>query len=273
MKKKQTAFWQNVLTELVKNTLTLTLGFIFSTALIGGASYLLFNTQADVDEINRLGVVAQKMTAEGKIYYDMIAIYSEGYISDTNLQKQIAQTITYLTLITTQDKLDSTYKTNAVNLLNSATLRLTDEKGKISGFSPTDKLIIERRETFLEFYDNQLSEVNEMYEMIKNWDNETPTDRDKRLSRITELDREAIELVNKMVIQSNQIVYDIEHVKYSEIDRLEAEVKGKQRLLQLKTTLSWVGVIIGFIIFSLLGFYTVKIHLVEKKTQRKKKTG
>lgn len=273
MSKNQTAFLQDLLTELVKNTLTLALGFIFSTALIGGASYLLFNTQKDVDEINKLAVEAQKMTAEGKIYYDMTKIFSEGFVTTNDQLKEVEQIFLYLGLCQNQDKLDKTYIETSLNSLTSMTLRLTREKGKISGFTPTDKLIVERKATYLEFYDNLLAVTAETYALIDNWENLTPEDRNKRLLGISELYRKSLEIVNKLEIQSEQIVYDIEHVKYTELDQLEAEVVGKQRQLRLKTTFSWFGVIAGSIMFLSLGFYALKIRSVQKSVKRKSKTG
>lgn len=260
---------EDLLTKLVEDSLKLILSFIFSTALIGGASYLLFDTQPETDEINRLIVDLQNQGAEGKTYHDMTNIHVQGFTEYENQRNQINDILSYLMQNKCEDKLDTNYITNTLGILTSITIRLTGEKGKISGFLVHDELIKNRQMTLLSWYDNELATIDELYAMIANWGKETVSDRDERWIRIAELLRMSSEMANQMIIQSDQIVYYVENVKYSELDRLEAELTGKELRLRLRIILSCIGVVVGLYFFIMLISYTRKIYFGHNKTKKK----
>lgn len=271
-KNKQPSF-QDLLTKLVENTFALILSFILSTALIGGASYLLFDIQSEVDEINRLVIEAEKQTAEAKSYHDMIAIHAEGYINDENQRNQIYEIVSYLGTHKCEDKLEKDYSESTLDIINTIVLQLIKEKGQISGFSPKDELLKTRQQTLISWYDNELTIFDEISGMIINWEKETVDDRDKRLLRLAESFGIASEIMSSLIIQSEQIVYDIENVKYSELNQLETEITGKQSRLQLKKIFSWVGVAVGLCCLFILAFYTRKIYWSQGKKSKKPKAG
>jgi hypothetical protein len=91
---------QDLLNELVKSVITLFIGFIFSAGLIGGAGYLLFTTQSEVDATNKLIVDLEQQGEEAKTFYDMTSTYSQGYFSNMKNSEQIQNIITYFDNVT-----------------------------------------------------------------------------------------------------------------------------------------------------------------------------
>ncbi|HMR98327.1 MAG TPA: hypothetical protein PKE62_03650 [Anaerolineales bacterium] len=264
---------QDLMNDVIKNSLMLIIGFIFSTALIGGAGYLLFETQSEVEEINRLELEIKNGTAEAKSYFDMASVVSSGYISDEQKSTQIVEIINFLVIVKSVPQLDPQYVSDTTKILNSTSLQLIQEKGKISGFSLEDEKFINRQKTLMAWYDNEIILYDETYKLIVNWEKESESSKDEKILQLIDSMGKAIELANAVISQGDQIVYYVENVKLAEVDRIEAEYQGKKSQLQLRRIASWVGVVVGLLLLVSLAVYTRKTFFVKDKNGKKQKAG
>jgi hypothetical protein len=157
------------------------------------------------------------------------------------------------------------YATNTREILDLVSVQLTNERGQISGFSLQYELARNQQQSFLADYDIEIEMVDEAKEMIINWDKETVNDRNNRLLNIANLARNSAEINGKLIVQANQIIYDVQNVQLVELDRKESELEGQRSSLRLKRLLAWLGVGIGLLLLVALIIYTRRIYFNKDK--------
>jgi hypothetical protein len=262
---------QDLLNDLIKNGITLIFGYIFSTALIGSAGYLLFNTQPEVDEINRLGLEIKSQIGEIKAYNDMESIFTNGYITQASDRMQMVKITSYLEGSLNMIHLDKAFISEATMVIPGCQVQVINEKGKISGFSIRDEQLKKRQQNIISWYENELANCSEALAMIVNWEKETIEDKNERIAQLDHFLITSIELTNTIEVQKSQIDYYLENVKNAEISILETELQRKLLLLRLRKTVSWIGIFLGISLLASLSIYVRRNYFEEIKTLKGKK--
>src|SRR5436190_21400522 len=129
-KKKMKERQDGMFEKLFSNTLSLVINFIFSVALVGGASYLIFTLQTEEDDLVDSWNHAQNQIEEVKAWNQMLGPVSGGWFDDEQNLKNFFLILEILRLDVQKEKLEAASASTITDWCSKTLMILASEKGQ-----------------------------------------------------------------------------------------------------------------------------------------------
>lgn len=250
-------FSSNVLDKLLEQTFALILSFVFTTALIGGCTYALFQYPRELDEINKEYVEFDKIINDMNNYNEMVDVQTTGWLADSNAKVEFNEIIATIAANGTDKNLDVMFVNDSIKWITNAMVIVSRERGKISGYLLEGDLENDLQRNFIREYDYWMSSLSEIEVMLRNWNKETASQRDKRLASLQSLTVNSmsnLSEINSIVSQMRSNI-DLKSKTYAQKFR---ELHTKRNIARIKFFLSGIGVVTGLTLLVVLGKSTYK---------------
>lgn len=232
------------LEKIVDNTVGLIVAFVFSTALLGGSAYLLFEAPLESDKLDREIAEMGNMFAEENRATQMISIINAGWILNVANMEQLGSINQTLIDNATSLTLTQSFADAAYTFCTTSTLQLTDERGQIKGFVFEKPLLREHQATQIKNYDAIIGVLNGIMDTLVNWSQDTLEARLSRYDKITAHFLESKEAIAGIQAQFTQILA-AHPLTLEELDQRRNELMTKISLWQTRSILSMIGIIVG----------------------------
>jgi uncharacterized protein YbcI len=232
----------------LENSISLFLSFVFSIGLIGGFSYLLFDSQKEFLEFKKYETVFTSEINSAKVQCQICELTKDGWFSQHEKQTHTIELLQKLIDQKAEQTLSPDFSAEVRTWCITSLMQLSSEKGRIGGYLPDDELVLKYQQAILANYEQEIFVVNEMKSMVLYWENETLSQRDVRIENINSAILNLTSSLQSLLSISEQIVarYDQEEIeleqKFNEFDRL-------YKSIQTKRFLAVAGILVGLVIF------------------------
>jgi hypothetical protein len=248
---------RNLLDKLVEQTFTLILSFIFTTALIGGCAYALFQFPSELNEINRELLEYDVQANQVNDFNEILDIKINGWLADESERTRILEITTKMASDISLKNLDPVFVTESLDWIIDFSMKISFERGKVKGYQIVGEVKQNLQRNFIDEYDFWINYLNETESILRNWNTETLSERDKRLESLQRL------TINSMS-NTSEIKSNITQLKSQQqldlkiLEQKTQELYTKNYVTRLKLFLSGSGVIVGLVVFFFLGKVALK---------------
>jgi hypothetical protein len=234
----------SLLDKIADQTLSAALSFLFTAALIGGSSYILFQLPPELQAVDRQKQEAASQYTHIRQFNDMLAFFATGWFADsTNWQPE---EVFFGELPRNIDAraLNPALKQEMLSWATSSLLRLSSERGHIEGLVLQDDLERSLQQQLLKIYGIRISLTTQLEEMVLNWEEEQPQSRDKRLASLQVLKLESLGYLQGLFPKVNQLQEQSAIVR-QQFRQRERELNSQSRNIYLKVFFAALGIATG----------------------------
>jgi len=238
----------NLFENFFQNGLALITAFIFSTALVGGLGYVLFNQKGEENAVYDSFDKLLEHSNDVKAWGQLLDSSAGGWFMAPETPIQLAVVYQTLKDNQSQGKLDPLFVSNALNWCANSLDTLSSEKGQIDGvtISDADYLIKAHQQAISGEFQGQIDLIYSMQDIITNWESETGAIHASKLLSIDKQIREQKSLAKKIAAQGKQIV-EVKKAEQQQLEQGYAKLEDKMYQIQTKKNWSIAGVAIGVI--------------------------
>ncbi len=263
----------NLFQKIVENSLSLILSFIFSIGLIGGASYLLFDSQKDFLEFKKYEVVFTNELNAAQVQCQICEINKNGWFSQHDKQAYTFELLSKLKDQKDSQTLPPDFSDEVRSWCLTSLMQLSSEQGQIKGYLPDNELVLKYQTELLTTYEQQIFMLDEMKSLVLYWENETVVQRETRLENINNAILKLTSSFQSLLSINEQILsqYDKEQI---ELEQQFNEFNRQYNSLQTKRGLAITGILAGatvFIIVAVSAYNKFGLKLDKKSKQDKAK--
>lgn len=263
----------NLFQKIVENSLSLILSFIFSIGLIGGASYLLFDSQKDFLEFKKYEVVFTNELNAANVQCQICEINKNGWFSQDDKQAYTFELLAKLKDQKASQTLAPDFSAEVRSWCLTSLMQLSSEQGQIKGYLPDNELVLKYQTELLTTYEQQIFMLDEMKSLVLYWENETVLQRETRIENINNAILKLTSSFQSLLSINEQILaqYDKEQI---ELEQQFNEFNRQYNSLQTKRGLAIIGILVGltvFIIISVSAYNKFGLKLDKKSKQDKAK--
>ncbi len=253
-----------ILDKLVEQSLTLILSFIFTTALIGGCGYLLFQFSGELNALDRELLEYDVKANQLNSFNEMLETVSTGLLADETEKSQFSETLETITSNILVEKLDPVFVSESLDWISVAMQRAFLEQGQVKGYQVIGDDEQNLQNNFTVQYDYWISHLKDIDSIIRNWNTDTQTERDKKLESMSYQALDSISNFSEIKINLSQLKAQSELDKKF-LEQNTNELLTRTRIMWLKFSLAGTGIIIGFAVLIYISKASVKKYGVAVK--------
>ncbi len=261
---------QEFIDKLLSQTISLIVTFLFSIGLVGGSSYILFDLQKELLELEEYLLVFETIQDEVELSCAICEITNNGWLSPENAERTFSITETILTN-KHEPKLEREFASDSLRWCEKSILQISREEGRVSGFVFDNDLSKKHQEIVLKQYGLYEEILIEFINTIENWEVKFESDRDLHLEVIHANIKELLAAFESYFSLNEQIIKDYE-TKKQELDHEYDEFKMQYWKISNRYYLSIVGIILGLIIFIIVLVYSIKRYKRDISTKEPEET-
>lgn len=261
-KPKQKTFIEEVKEKFLPSAIGTIFSLLLSIGLVSGSSYILLGANAELIELDRIVLEFSQFNAEEDRLYalheDASLVYDPQFVAKV-------QTITsYISSHKNDQVLDQKFRDETINWYSDTVIKLSAEKGKVSGYVFADQVYQTYQAGLKDLYAAQLLLLDQIAEMIYYWDKEDVTARENRFSGMIISSREAQEKYGSSLVTYEQIIKKFEY-ESELLTQVHNENIQKIRLARTRLILAWSGIILGAAALIAVIGLTIKTFVLRKK--------
>src|ERR1700674_326873 len=248
-----------IIDRLLEQSAVNLLGFILSTALIGGSGYLLLQLPNEMNAIRRAQLEFERVSEEftQSPFWNNIAGFPRSELTAGRVDRMHEISRELGRTAAKEGQLDQTFASVSLSWISSTRVEYEREKGRVKGFVLVDAIEKAFQQDVVEECDARIAMLNEMYEMIGNWAAERLADRDKRFSTLERLARESRGRFAGMISKGDQLNMPLK-IFPKQAAQMVAELETQIQAIQIKIFLAAAGIIVGAGAFGFLGLVALK---------------
>lgn len=259
----------NILDKLVEQSLTLILSFIFTTALIGGCGFLLFQFSGELNALDRELLEYDVKANQLDSFSDMLEVVSTGLLADETEKSQFNKILQTITSNILAEKLDPVFVSESLDWIAVALPRASLEKGQVKGYQVFGDDEQNLQNNFLVQYDYWISHLKSIDSIIRNWNTDSQAERDKKLEALQYQALDSVSNLSEIKINLSQLK-EQDEIEKSFLEQKTKELLTKYRVLWMKFSLAGTGIIIGLAILIFISKAALKKYgvAVQKNAYR-----
>ncbi|MFZ5449258.1 MAG: hypothetical protein ACOZFS_11540 [Thermodesulfobacteriota bacterium] len=238
--------------KIADHIISMVLSFLFTIGLIGGSGYILFQSPAEENAVDRQTQELANQATSIRQFNDMLNVFASGWFADqTNFQPE-GVFIQELSRNTTAQALDPTLKQEVLNWTSESLMRLTSEKGHIEGFVFSNDFERAFQQHYLKIYSIRISMTEQLDELALNWEQKRPQSREERLELIQALRLDQIGNLQGIFSKISQL-QDRTRIELQQAEQTKKDLTSQIRIIWLKNLLAIIGIVIGVSLVMLVG--------------------
>ncbi len=250
-------FFDELIEKIVQQTLGLIVSFIFTTMLIGGSGYVLFQFPTELNATDPDSLELEVKQEQLETLNKILEITNNGWLFDSNEIAKTGEITKWMSQNIRVEKIENDFYLETTNWTSQALLRIAFERGEINGYKLDSEIDQNLQNSIVHEYDLRIEILRQMEDLFRYWNGETTEERIKRLEVIQTPIYDSIVNLSEIEAKYNQLEAqkELELKKYQQkVD----EINTKKYVAFGKLSLSIVGIIIGISIFYALGKATLK---------------
>lgn len=257
----QTERKSNLLDELlekaVQQTLSLILSFVFTTALIGGSGYVLFQFPIELNAIKPKSLELEAKKEQLETLDKILAITGNSWLLDRAEIARAGEITKWMAQNIQVETIEQTYYLETTDWINQALIRIAYERGEINGYHLENEYYKNMQESIVHEYDLRINILRQMDDIFLHWNKETTAERLERFKTIEGPIYDSTGNLSEIGAKYNQLLAQKE-IDLKDYEQRQEEVNIRKYVAVGKLILSIAGILIGFYIFYALGKATLK---------------
>lgn len=249
---KQSGFLDYVFNQ----SIGLLLGLLITGFFAWSVMYLAVIYPNEKYELNHEVFERQALHNEMDNEIEMNNIFLQGWFSGPDhLNKQILY-IDYFEKHKTDEQLEPAFLSDALDWCEKSLTQLYNEKGKIEGYEFTGDINISEQQSYLELYAVQIDILQNIFDLMVNWNQESQVDRRERASSLLTQFHKYESSFEKLVQLGEQ------SVSQSELELMQYKHNYNNQIGQiaLKKSLATIGVVLGTALLAFLTWYGIRFR-------------
>lgn len=259
MSSNQRGHFYKLSEKFVENSVALITAFIFSVAFIGGGSFVLLEAQNELNKLDDYATIFQKGSIEAQSLNEMSDTFTKGWLSDSANLDRISETIRTLSQYKKEGILDKDYADDTFNWCVEALTTLSGEKGFVEGYTFENEIFKTHQENLSLLYSSYIDVIDELLEMVVNWEKETPDIRDAHLRNIELAAIGGRQASGALMAGESQVLAEVQ-LKLNEGEKIYTEAKGRFATFKTRLFLSYIGITVGLIMLLSLMFVVYQLN-------------
>ena len=223
---------------------------VFSTALIGGSSYLLSSGPAEQQNIERdvMKFSNSALEVQQSPLHDVITIGIATANNRSAIERGLEEILTEITRNAAAQHLNSDFAASSDKWLSATMSQLETDRGRVNGFLFTNPLEEAFQGDIVAILDGQRDVLAEIREIIVRWDTETGGARDGRLqTAATRLGQ--VRSLSSGIESKVQQLMTATKIAEAQSNQTASELSRRSNLTDLKHILAVAGITLGLGLF------------------------
>ena len=238
--------------KIADHALGAVVSFVFTTALIGGSSYLLFQLQSEVQNVDRQKQEFTNRETRIRQFNDMLQVFGAGWFADPGNWQPETEFVRDLPRNISAPSLNQTSRDAILNWTTASLLRLSSERGSIDGFVLSNDLERSLQQQLSRIYAIRINLMMQLEEMVRHWEEEQPRRRDERLATMQALRSESISDL-KGLFQKYRQLQDQGASEREQLRGIRDELDRQLTNIFIKRWLAGGGIALGLLMMILVG--------------------
>jgi hypothetical protein len=238
---------ENIFEKCYENLFGFIISIILSSIVIGSASYLIFDARSELHRISKSEPNYEKVISELTFFNEMWKVSHSGWFSPSlgNIEK-LGFLIDGLVKLRCSSILNPSVKTITTTFFSESISQLSMQRAKIAGFYFNNEKFKKQQSSLIEYHDSLIAFIQELLEMVENWNKENRNMRNKRVDSIQMSLFKHLQASNAMSTEFLQINAESE-LQLREMQRAFKFSESEREMCWMRIYLSIIGLIVGLV--------------------------
>ena len=260
---------EKIFEDIFKNGLVIVFSFLISTGLLGGCSYILFDSEAEWQKLSEYPTRVAEQNKDIQPYGEMGKVISSGWLmSEQNITDYVT-IVNYMTDFQSAPTLDKTFVSNTISWVEDSERQLRKERGLVSGYTFEDDLLTKHQKSQIEIYDLQIAANSQLKDMVINWESLSPDQRGLNAESLKENISQINEKLSAFQAESSQVVEQL-NLKQAKLRDEYNNTFVQYTAYQRRVFLAKAGITVGVILLILSLWSGYKYYFVSGSAENTK---
>jgi hypothetical protein len=236
---------KSIFEKCFENLFGFIISIILSSLVISSASYLLFDARSELQRISKSEPNYEKIISESKFFNEMWEINNSGWFSPSfdNMGK-LRVLINGLGKIKCSSTFNRSVEKISTTFFSESISQLSIQRAKIAGFYFTNEKLKKQQSSLIEFHDTLIATIQELLEMVKNWNKENVNVRNKHWESVYMPMLKSVQASTSNSITFQQIIEESE-LQLREMEKALKFNQTERNMCWTRIYLSIIGLIVG----------------------------